>query len=236
VRFSLAVLLLFSVSANALDPATDRSLHLDLRMAVSKTQRDYLEQTAIYNRPWLPWLDSEFGVRTSQSAFRFENFEYKGEMIFRPVSFGSINLRVFHSNFISDGMGQTQIQARINLFAEPFSWIGFFGSFGWYHEWTTLTFPVFITLSTENMDQDFVAGVGFWNHLYENFSQRVEIATFDSMQTLRLNNPYLKWTLQYEWKNQINFFLYARYRILLGFGRLDEFLTGVGTQIPLSLF
>jgi hypothetical protein len=51
------------------------------------------------------------------------------------------------------------------------------------------------------------------------------------MEIFNLNNPFLKLLAAVE-MNQTTLYAFARYQILLGFGRLDDLTFAVGAKLP----
>lgn len=234
LRFT-ALLSAFLVSAPAhSDDAPD--LRLEMRYGDYPARPNLVDQTALYATSLTSWLRGEFGARFSESALNLQSFEYKAEVQTTLISFFSLGVRLENSWYTADGTGSTNFLFRANLHGTPFRWLYLHATGGWYERFTTLNgFALFPTFSRDTADHDFAVMAGWEVRPEDNWGVGGMIATFEAINTFNFNNPYAQLSARYFAGEDIGeIYLYARYRLLLGFGRLDEFLVGVGWKVPLG--
>ncbi len=98
-------------------------------------------------------------------------------------------------------------------------------SIGWYENIYYFTSFIPFIRKADLYDEDFLVNFKFSKKIHEMLLA-LEIATFDEKEVFRLNNPSIRIYFSFPY-NEMTLTFYARYKMLLGFGRIDEFMTGV---------
>ncbi|MBI4405725.1 MAG: hypothetical protein HY537_16325 [Deltaproteobacteria bacterium] len=228
--------LIFATLLTSKSLALNPRLDLQLGYHAMSTLPNRVTQTALYSRTLFPWVDGEFGVRLGESAFDLNHFDYKGELTWRALSFFSVTGRLSQSNRLTDSMSVTQALIRGQLDVWPFDFMGFFVSFGWYKRFHSLTkLTILPTFSGAFYDTDMAASIGLRIQPTALIATVIDLSTIEEIDIFNLANPFLRIRAAYEPKpGGLKWTAFARYRILLGFGRLDEFMMGLGCEIPLE--
>ncbi len=211
----------------------DFSLRYHYSTSISST----IDQGMYYRTDILPWLTGNFGLRFSEEAWALYSFDYKAEISANYLGFAKTTVRLAHSNYFVSQTGLTSIFALETLHADPFDFFGVFGSFGLYQRFTSLSgAPIFPSFNTDGLvDGDFLIQLGFRISPSHTTSITMQIANFEDIDVYNLNNPFGQVSVAYQgprgdWTASV----FGRYRILLGFGQLDEFMVGVGFSILLN--
>lgn len=210
--------------------------HLSLTLGYhnSANQVDTLSQTALYRQPFLSWLSGELGVRAQESALNLQSLHYKLEPTAHVLPFLDLSLRMSTSGYHVEDMGASTLFFRARMHVRPFYWAQVYVSGGYAERYIRLNgFPILFNFSRDIPDNDFGANIGFQFLPSEKWMVDLDLATFDAIQVYNLHNPFLRTALNYQpqpegWKAT----LFARYQIVLGFGRLDEMIIGAGLELP----
>lgn len=210
-------------------------LRLDLRFEQSPSFDDKLDETAQYRRRFQPWLEVEGALRMSQTLLKLQGVQYKLQADFPLLSFFSLSARLTQSSFISPGFSTTHAAFLGNFDVPIFSGWHFLLSGGYYfrfiHLQNALPIPFFDSSFSE---RHWMALIGTWVGLSDHFKLYGWMATYESLDIFNFNNPYGSLSLHYKPTNGWEYMAYARHRILLGFGRRDALLVGVGMTIPIE--
>lgn len=212
------------------------SIQYDLRYQALSSQINQLTPQAIYSTPVIGRVQAELGSNLSLSSRNIQQFSYKGELSFSPLDWFALKTRLSHAVFFPEHTSMGSFLATAKLDVPIFSFFGFFGSFGWYERLSYISeltaFP--LLQSSDFTDHDFAFTFGIRISPARRWSGDLFIGTYDEMEVFRLNNPYFQATVNYQYSSLISLQTHFRYRILLGFGRLDEFMFGVGLRMSLS--
>lgn len=213
------------------------SLDLELRHASLPTLENTLDQTLTVNSPLNAWMFLQGGMRVTESAWVLEALEYKAELELAPVSFLSLHLRLAHNSLIGDGAGSSCATLWTKAEASFFSKIKLFVLVGLYQRRSALNqSPLLPVTSPSLSDRDFALGLGASYLFRDRWEFSAKLATFDNIHTFNLNNPFAELRLAFQPQpSGFSVHTFARYKILLGFGRLDEFLMGAGISLPLDV-
>jgi len=226
-----AVIALFGVSAIA-DPVGN--LQLDLRFRSTTTQTSALEESLYFLPSWTSDLTSDFGLRLSHTGLNVKAVEYKGELEYSPLSFLRLGFRLAHSSYRDFGSSATWLLGRFGLSGDVTEWLHLFASIGWYERFYHLQGANVIPgFGRPFPDRDFVGSVGWQIRPLPEWSLRTELSTYERITVFNLNNPFVQATVGYASPESAwHFSFFTRYQIMLGFGRLDEWMMGVSVETP----
>lgn len=209
-------------------------LNLDGRFEAQNTSRDLTTFTALYSpEPILGFRWTGSG-RLSNSTRDLETLAYGLGAALPLLSFFEISARLSNESWLNSTTAQTHFLFLGNFSVSPFSFWNFFVCGGWYKRNVRLNKPYLIpTLAGSSYSEhDFAVSFGTelsWN---ESLKTLVKVATFEELSVYNLNNPFIQGQFTYSpsptgWK----WTLYSRYRLLLGFGRMDSFTTGLNLEL-----
>jgi hypothetical protein len=189
-----------------------------------------VDETVLFETPVYSWLNTDLGARLGFSKEDIENFDYKIGVSSPLLSFFTLGLRLSHENQLVDSTALTSFLLYGRLHSSPFKALNLFLTTGWYKRYTVLTKSTILPTPWHNSysEHDFAFELGFDLFPEEKISGQLKAATFDAMEVFNLNNPYAEISLGYLWDPNWKVTLYSRYKVLLGFGRLDEFRFGAG--------
>jgi hypothetical protein len=213
-----------------------QDLDMYFRYRYTPTLVSTIDQSGFYKADILPWLGGNFGARISETTWSLYAFDYKLEFSAHYLKFLATTVRLGHSNFISNGTSLTNIFA-LESFHVDSDFFGAFASFGFYQRYTALeNASIFPSFGTDGLvDGDYLAQIGFRVSPIKNYSITAQLANFEEIDVYNINNPFAQVTLGYkDPKGDWSASLFGRYKILLGFGQLDEFLVGVGVTLRLN--
>ncbi len=207
-------------------------VRFDVRYASEVTRDNLFDETVEYQKPLLPWLKGDAAVRLSESFFAIRTFEYKAEGEVPVTSFLGAHLRLNTVSYLPEGMGSTQLlfYLRGQTSVGP---VSLHLSLGFWERFISITsIPILVTFSRSYPDSDFAVDFGVHVQLTPRIGIETNLATFESIDVFNLHNPFVLLSADYTPKDKPwKVFLYARDRILLGFGRRDELLFGLGYQL-----
>lgn len=232
--YLLLMMVAMSALAEVPNPTPDE-LRLDFRFEQSPSFDDKIDQTAQYRHRFTPWLEVEGALRMSQTLIKLQGVQYKLQADFPILSFFSLSSRLTQSSFISPGFSTTHA-AFLGSFDVPIlnGW-HFLLSGGYYfrfiHLQNALPVPFFDSSFSE---RHWMALIGTSIGLSDRLKLYGWIASYESLDIFNFHNPYGSLSVHYRPHDGWEYMIYARHRILLGFGRRDAFLAGVGMMIPIE--
>ncbi len=209
-------------------------LTLDGRFEAENTFQDLSTFTALYKPGSLLGFDLQAAGRFSASLKDLEIFGYGFEATLPLFSFFQTSARISQENFLNSTTAQTHFLFLANLDVSPFSFLKLFVCGGWYKRNVRLNKPyLFPTLvGSSYTEHDFAVSFGTETSWSDNFSTLFKVATFEELSVYNLNNPFIQGQIAYLTSpNGIKWTLYSRYRLLLGFGRMDSFTAGINLAI-----
>lgn len=163
-------------------------------------------------------------------TFHPDSLRYKIEISYHPFFFIAAFARLTHETLLTATVTVNHGLYGITLSPLPFETVQFFASLGWYQRLTLLTkatiLPSFRSSYTEH---DFALELGFRFRISDSIRAYLKAATFEELEVYNLNNPFgeVGGSVKTGFQNW-EIFSFARYQILLGFGRLDTFSFGLG--------
>jgi hypothetical protein len=212
------------------------TLDLSLRFQALGGLPDTLDQTALYRHRYLPWLEGHYALRISEGAINLNAVEYKGEILLHVLEPLTIAMRISQSDYVAIQAGTTVIHFRADAHFGFADVIEGLVSFGWYERMWQLSGTPILPPFSGISDHDILGLLGIGIKATPEWMLHLTLANFeDSINTFNLNNPFAQAAVDYH-PIQKNWSLYAafRYRILLGFGHLDELLIGAGIRFYLD--
>ncbi len=209
-------------------------LSLDGRVEVQNTFRDLTTFTALYNPDPVLGVHFKIGARLSNSTRDLEVFSYALTASLPLFSFFETSVRLSNENLLNSTTAQTHwlFLAKLNL--TPFSFWKFFIHGGWYKRNVRLNKPYLLPsiVGSSFSEHDFAVDFGteiLWN---ESISSLIKVSTFEEISVYNLNNPFIQGQVSYSaYPTSWKWTLYSRYRLLLGFGRMDSFTAGINLEL-----
>ena len=219
------------LSCHLCTPLSASVLTAELRHHSETSSRNLIDESLYYRSEESQGL--YLAGRFQQNTSDLESLAYAGGWAFAPLSFISLEARLAHGGHLNEGTSLTHLLGTLTLRLP--TWISPFASAGWYKRWALLQnmtlIPSFRSSYTEH---DFALALGCnvrWN---EQFATDFLLSTFEEIDVFNLNNPFAKLTLVFTPKNSsLSWYFFGRYKVLLGFGRLDSFTAGGGISLRL---
>jgi hypothetical protein len=181
----------------------------------------------------LDWMELDLGGRMSLAAFSFESLDYMAEARVPFLKIFHVDLRLFHTNRLAENYSESTYLIKTGFDWMPFSSAGLFIDFGWLFRLNSLNIITWIPSwrTSGLLDFDIAFRMGLRIAPSDNLRFEASFATFEEMEVYNLHNPFFQLKALCKWQDDIVPFAYFRYKILLGFGRLDNWLAGVGIKI-----
>lgn len=205
-------------------------LSLDGRFEAQNTFRDLSTWTALYSPEPVLGLKLTGAARFSHSVRDIENLSYGLEVALPLLSFFEISSRLSNENWLNSTTAQTHFLFLGHLSISPFSFWNLFVRGGWYKRNVRLNRPYFFpTLAGSSYSEhDFAVSFGTEIAWTDSLATQFKVATFEELSVYNLNNPFIQGQFSYLTSpNGWKWTVYSRYRLLLGFGRMDSFTAGV---------
>lgn len=165
-------------------------------------------------------------------TFSPDSLRYKIEAAYHPFSFLRFSVRLTHETLLTSTATLNHGLYWVTLSPLPFETFEFFVSAGWYQRMTLLTKATILpSFRSSFSEHDFAFELGFALKPTEKIRTYVKAATFEQLEVFNLNHPYgeIGGSFKTGFQNW-DLFSYARYQILLGFGRLDTFSFALGAK------
>lgn len=139
---------------------------------------------------------------------------------------------LFHLVLPAAGAGWSGLTGRI-AFDIPIGRAGVYGAFGWYERLSRASGAGVLPFagSRAEREHDFLFRLGTRVRVSERWAGSLEAASFDSYEIYNLNGPFLQAAVEHEREPGESWRAYARYQMLLGFGRLSEFIVGAEVRL-----
>lgn len=215
-------------------PLLAGNLNLDGRLEVQNTYRDLSTFTALYSTDPILGFQLQGGARLSTSSKDLETFAYSLQASLPLLFFFELSARLSNENWLNSTTAQTHFLFLANLKLSPISFWNIFAGGGWYKRNVRLNKPYLAPTVTGSSYSEHDFAVSFGTELLwsESIKTLVKVATFEELSVYNLNNPFIQAQITYStnpesWK----WTLYSRYRLLLGFGRMDSFTAGINLEL-----
>jgi hypothetical protein len=215
-------------------PALAHSFDVDLRYTAASTQTNFIDETFAFQTRFSPWLEGNFAARLAESAWEVESFSYQGDLAWTPLKFFSLHARLAHSNLLPDSIELTHLLGYARLDTTLWDRLELYAAAGWYERFALLSKVLVLpTFRNSYREHDWAGALGFRWQFIDDWWFGGQASTFEEIDVFNLNNPFLQAGLEFRPLPGVITTLYGRYQILLGFGRLDSFLIGLGLHFTL---
>lgn len=160
-----------------------------------------------------------------------DRLDSKLALAWRPLSWLSVGPEVYHQWLWNVGT-QTSVSLTLNLGTPRTIGLRPYGSFGLVRRYFRLSgfAPVPGPWGHDTAEWDLLADFGVQFPPLYGISPRLGITTRDPFEAYRLNNPAAQIAAAWQ-MDSVRWEAALRYRILLGFGRLDELAVQVSAQV-----
>ncbi len=206
------------------------SLSVEGRYELQNTARDLTTISTFYNSNPLGGIYFQTGLRLSASLKDLETLGYEAMASVPWFSFLETSLRLSEESWLNSTTEQTHLLFLTTLKAKPIRQWELFFSGGWYRRYVRLTKTYLLPalIGPSYTEHDFAVALGTKILFSSKLSTLFKVATFEELSVYNLNNPFLQGEVSYQpvaqdWELSLLF----RYRLLLGFGRMDSLTTGV---------
>jgi hypothetical protein len=212
-----------------------QTINLDSRFENHQTRNDLGVFSAYFNIPATELLSFHSAGRISLSAKDFEGWGYARGARLAWLPFFANSVRLSQENWLGPSTANSTILFLGEIEGHPFGFLDLFLNGGWYRRFITLNKALFLPgfVGSNFSEHDFAVNFGLGLHWSDSVSTLFKVATFDEVSVYNLNNPFIHAELSFIPLDNLKVTLYSRYKLLLGFGRLDSFTVGV--SLPLSL-
>lgn len=210
--------------------ASESSLRLSVRYREPGFGMGIFDQAIQYR--WLSskWFELDFGARVAENAWALYGLQYMAAATSHPLSFFSAGVRLAHKHQIREETSSSELLLRGDLHTTLFQHVRLFLSLGWATRPTRLSRPSLLPhyFSSDFSDPTWAAELGIELKQLGNFGGRFSFGNIDALETYNLNNPFFELGVSYHPRHSpLRYYVFTRYKLLLGFGRLDEFLVGL---------
>jgi hypothetical protein len=206
------------------------SFDLSTRYHADTTYLNTVDGAALLNYPLSDALEFGAGTRATVSRSDLEAIEYKAEIAVPFAGFLRPSVRLQQDYRLADTLSVSHLLFALQFEARPFAGVRLFVTPAWYKRFTHLNKVVFLPiLRNSYTEHDFAGAIGLevettdWRFL-------AEAATFEEISVYNLNNPFAEIRVGHPIAG-IDWSLFSRYQILLGFGRLDRLSFGLGLHL-----
>lgn len=219
-----AVLLVLSTVAQA-------DYELDLRHELNRSMPNLVQQSAVW-RGDLSWSTVRVGARLSESWIGVDRVSYFGEWKAEPVSFFHALVRLQQTARLGQS-GSTSAIA-VGGLCVPTHSVTFCAEFGVLRRLWQLAGTAWLPLvySTSVSEWDAVAQL-YWRFRWsERWWTAVQLASYESVEIYNIHNPFLQVTVgRIELLENVDVMGFGRYQVVLGFGTLGTWTTGIGLEL-----
>lgn len=226
-KFLFLFLFISIIQANTIDT------HLRYE-AYGTGQKYNLQPMVLVPLSPLSWLELDLAARFSLAVFSFESLDYMAEArIPFLYKIFHVDLRLFHTNRLAENFSETTWFLKTGFDFMPVSFAGLFIDFGWLFRLNSFSIITWIPSWRTSGLLDFDLGFRMGLRIVPSEKLKFEatMASFEEMDVYNLHNPFFQLKAFYTLKEDITPFAYFRYKILLGFGRMDNWLLGLGLKI-----
>ncbi|MEZ4751563.1 MAG: hypothetical protein R3B54_13370 [Bdellovibrionota bacterium] len=204
-------------------------MNLSLRYRDPSFRSGILDETIGYTWFASDIFDLELATRFSQSSWNLYAVQYKAEAFVHPLSFLTTRVRLAHSTNLVSSSTTSELLLLGKIHFTLLDHVQFFLSAGWAARPTRLgdTSPSPNFFNAQLADPTWAAELGLELQQLRGFGARLSFGNIDTLETHNLNNPFFELGVSFHpQKSAVKYYLFSRYKVLLGFGRLDEFLVG----------
>lgn len=203
---------------------------LDGQYEAKNTQRDLNHLTALIEPGTLLGLRLQGVARLSTSSKDLETLGYGASVSLPLIPLIELSVRLSNENWLSSTTSMSHLLFLAQLRTNLFSSLELFITGGWYKRFVKLNKPYLLPnlVGSDFTEHDFALALGtqvFWT---PELSTLFKVATFEELSVYNLNNPFVQGQISFTPGTKSGTWsLYARYRLLLGFGRMDSLTLGL---------
>ncbi|MCB0419287.1 MAG: hypothetical protein KDD39_16695, partial [Bdellovibrionales bacterium] len=205
------------------------AMSLSLRYRDPSFRSGILDETLAYHWFASDVFNLELASRFSQSSWNLYAVQYKAEARVFPLSFLTTSLRLAHATNLTSASTTSELLVRGEFHFTVLDHLYFFLGAGWAARPTRFgdTSPTPNFFNAQLADPTWAAELGLELRDLSGFGARLSFGNIDTLETYNLNNPFFELGVSLHPKrSSVKYYLFSRYKVLLGFGRLDEFLLG----------
>jgi hypothetical protein len=224
-----AFLALFALYANLL---FGKTLDLDLRHQLSRAMPNTLQQSATISDQGesFGW---RVGGRLWEDSLTVNRLLYAGEAHYQLLSFLNVSGRLWQIVRMKADNGTTGGLLLLSARAGITDTVSFTSRLGVQHRSWRVSARSWLPVvyGSDFSETDLAIRFDLAIQWSEQWSSEVWLGTFDELEVFNLHNPFLQIALYRKaiWEN-VDGFAFGRYQILLGFGLVDNWTTGVGVR------
>ena len=200
--FSLLFILSSLVQASTFDARGTLSQSAGAKVSLGWEER-FLEKDPLHFR---------VAPRLTLFPTFLHRFDYAGEVGYSLFTFLHLNTRLHHGILLSDTASVSQLMPSIKL-----DLTYFFIEVGWYFRILRLHKVAPFPYASDASENDIATQFGFRAPIGDDTLSLIA-GTIDSVDIYNLNNPYA----EILYSRGTHWSAYIRYKLLLGFGRMDE--------------
>lgn len=223
IAFSVVV---FSQTAFA------KTVDLDLRHQLSRAMPNTLQQSAA-----LADQTDEYGWRVGgrlwEDALSINRLLYMGEANYTLLSFLNISARLWQIVRMKADNGTTGGMLLLCARAGITETVSFTSRLGVQHRSWRVSARSWLPVvyGSDFSETDLVIRFDLSIQWSPEWNSEIWLGTFDELEVFNLHNPFLQILVGRKavWEN-VDAFAFGRYQILLGFGLVDNWTTGVGVR------
>ncbi len=223
----VAIPLFFAISL-----ARGADFQFEGRFHFSPIESNAISQGVKYQNRIYRNLGYSAAARAAMVTWEIDRLEYSGDVHFNLVAWARLNLRMNQQTLLSIGSGSTDLMTSIRLEGFPFPFFGLFVETGWFERWIALNSSTFVPAFDQASirDRDFAARFGVHLRPIQTLLLTFTAGTIEEILVFNFNNPFVE--IRTTYSSRIgDLFAFGRYKLLLGFGRLDEFAAGIGIRL-----
>ncbi len=201
----------------------------DLRLRFSPSHPDSLSPGVRYQNELTPNLPYTFAAQMAFSPTQIRHLVYQAGIAYFPLwPVLKIETTLFHAVMPTFGAGWTGLTAKAAFDTPVVGNFDVYGAFGWYERFSQASGISVLPIpgSQSEREHDFLFRFGLRYHFSDFWRAQFETASFDEYEVYNLNGPFFQAAVDHVPAPGDVWRAYARYQMLLGFGRLDELVVG----------
>ncbi len=202
---------------------------VDLRFRFSPSQPDALAPGFQYEARVASALLFSGAAQLAFSPREVRHLVYQAGLSYAFFPVLRLETSVFHLVLPAAGAGWTGLVGKF-AFDVPIStnWFDVYGAFGWYERFSQAFGAGILPLPASHAERehDLLFRLGTRARVADRWTIQFETASFDEYEVYNLNGPFLQAAADYAAAPDETWRGYARYQMLLGFGRLNELIVG----------
>jgi len=209
-----------------------KTVDLDLRHQLSRAMPDTLQQSAALSEQSEKY-GWRVGGRLWEDSLSINRLLYIGEANYQLLSFLNVAGRLWQIVRMKADSGTTGGLLLLCARAGITDTVSFTSRLGVQHRSWRVSARSWLPVvyGSDFSETDLAIRFDLAIQWSEQWSSEVWLGTFDELEVFNLHNPFLQIVVfkKAAWEN-VDVFAFGRYQILLGFGLVDNWTTGVGVR------